>query len=350
MRRHTQSFAFVATIALLAAVVPGLRAQNAPGAPPQDPGAPERGVARVSIVNGEVSVRRGDSGDWVAAVVNAPLMAEDRVSTGAGARAEVQFDSANLIRLGANAEIRLAELGQNHYHLQVAHGTVSFRVLRESQAKVELDTPTVSVKPLQVGAYRIYVQGDGQTEITVRLGAAEVSTPKGSEKLQAGQTMLARGSPTDPEFQIVPAIARDSWDDWNERRDREMLSSSELQQCAARYVRRGGSGQPWPVGGRTLIWPSLESPGGSGLGALPEWALGLGRLLWLDLGELRPLGLGAVSLWPLAVRRAIRLVLVSRGFWSALLVAGAGGFLRIWTGHRRGFRLWECRLGGAGAI
>ncbi len=225
MRRHTQRCRYVATIALLAAVVPGLHGQNTPGAPPQDPGAPERGVARVSIVNGEVSVRRGDSGEWVAAVGNAPLMAEDRVSTGAGARAEVQFDSANLIRLGANAEIRLAELGQNHYHLQVAHGTVSFRVLRDSQAKVELDTPTVSVKPLQVGAYRIYVQGDGQTEITVRLGAAEVSTPKGSEKLQAGQTMLARGSPSDPEFQIVPAIARDSWDDWNERRDREMLSS-----------------------------------------------------------------------------------------------------------------------------
>ena len=92
-------------------------------------------MARVSIVGGEVSVRRGDSGDWVAAVINAPLMVEDRVSTGAGSRAEVQFDSANLIRVGANAEIRLAELGFNHYHLQIAHGTVTFRVLRRISGK-----------------------------------------------------------------------------------------------------------------------------------------------------------------------------------------------------------------------
>jgi uncharacterized membrane protein YgcG len=227
MRRHAPFSGYLALAALLMAAAAVLSAQSAQDAAPmQDPGTPERGVARMSIVNGEVSVRRGDSGDWVAAVVNAPLMVEDRVSTGTGSRAEVQFDSANLIRVGANAEIRLAELGYNHYHLQVAHGTVTFRVLRESQAHVEVDTPTVSVRPSHIGVYRIYVQADGQTEITVRLGAVEVATPRGVEQLQAGQTMLARGTPDDPEFRIVPAIAFDEWDRWNEQRDREMLSSS----------------------------------------------------------------------------------------------------------------------------
>ncbi len=169
MRRPGRSFRFLAAPALLimAATPAVLCAQDGP---PPDPGAPERGVARISIVNGEVSVRRGDSGDWVAAAINAPLMVEDRVSTGVKSRAEVQFDSANLIRVGANAEIRLAQLDPGRYNVQVAHGTVTFRVLRESQAQIELDTPTVSVRPSQIGAYRIYVQEDGQTEITVRLG------------------------------------------------------------------------------------------------------------------------------------------------------------------------------------
>ena len=31
----------------------------------QDPDDARRGVARISMMNGEVSVRRGDSGDWV---------------------------------------------------------------------------------------------------------------------------------------------------------------------------------------------------------------------------------------------------------------------------------------------
>ncbi|MGA2131687.1 MAG: DUF6600 domain-containing protein [Bryobacteraceae bacterium] len=212
---------------LIAAASPILlRAQEQPM---QDPGAPERGVARLSIVNGEVSVRRGDSGDWVAAAINAPLMVEDRLATGPGAKAEVQFDSANLIRVGANAEIRLAQVDYGRVNLQIAHGTVTFRVLRDSRSQVELDTPTVSVRPKQIGAYRVFVQEDGQTEITVRLGQADIYTPRGSEPLQAGQTMLARGNPADPEFQVVAAIARDQWDQWNEERDREMLGSASYR-------------------------------------------------------------------------------------------------------------------------
>ena len=228
MRRHVCSYRFLASAAMLmAAGMPALlRAQDAPL---PDPDAPERGVARISVINGDVNVRRGDSGEWVAAALNVPLMVEDRVSTGAGARAEVQFDSANLIRIGARAEIRLAQLDYNRYIVQVAHGTVTFRVLRDSQAQVELQTPTVSVRPSHVGAYRVYVQDDGQTEITVRAGDVEIYTPKGVEQLQAGQTMLARGSPSDPEFRIVPAIAADQWDHWNEQRDRELLGSSSTQ-------------------------------------------------------------------------------------------------------------------------
>ena len=226
MRRALGSW-FVATAALLMAAGPALL--HAQDDPAQNPGPPQRAVARISVMNGEVSVRRGDSGGWVAAAVNAPLMVDDRVATGAGARAEVQFDSANLIRIGAHAEIRLARLEYGHYNVQIAHGTVTFRVLHESPAQVEIDTPAVSVKPLGIGAYRVYVQADGQVEITDRLGNAEVYTPRGSEQLQAGQTMLVRGNPADPEFRIVPAIAYDEWDRWNEQRDREMLNSQSYQ-------------------------------------------------------------------------------------------------------------------------
>ena len=123
--------AFALFVAVLAPVL--LRAQDAPA---QDSGTPERGVARISVIDGDVSVRRGDSGDWVAAGLNAPLMVEDRLATGPGARAEVQFDSANMIRVGANAEIRLAQVAYGRYTVQVAHGTVMFRVLRDTKSQV----------------------------------------------------------------------------------------------------------------------------------------------------------------------------------------------------------------------
>ena len=75
----------------------------------QEPGdAPEHGVARISMMSGDVTVRRGDSGEDIAAEVNAPLVALDHVFTNQGSRAELQFDSVNFLRLAPDSEVRLS--------------------------------------------------------------------------------------------------------------------------------------------------------------------------------------------------------------------------------------------------
>ena len=201
----------------------------------QDPDDLKRSVARISLMDGEVSVRRGDSGEWVAGVINAPLLTDDRIASGANSRAEVQLDSANILRIGANSEIHLAELEYGRYQLEVARGTVTFRVLRPSTASVELNTPSVSVRPAKEGTYRASVNDAGETEVTARAGDVEVFTPKGSQWVYAGQTMMARGTMQDPEFQMIGAIPSDDWDRWNEARDRTLLQSSTSYQ----YVPQG---------------------------------------------------------------------------------------------------------------
>src|SRR5579862_9747947 len=84
---------------------------------PDDPeaDAPDRGVARISVMNGNVSIRRGDSGDLVAGALNVPVVATDRIETGEGGRAEVQFDWANMIRLAPATEVRFSELEYHKY-------------------------------------------------------------------------------------------------------------------------------------------------------------------------------------------------------------------------------------------
>lgn len=190
-----------------------------PGAgdiPPDVAGPP---VARVSLVNGDVSIRRGDSNDAVAAAANAPLMAGDVIASAPGARAEIQLDFANRIRLGTEAEVRIAELQPGRVHIEIAHGTVSWSVVRESRLQVEISTPNVSARPLGRGLYRFWVRDDGQSVLTVRHGSLQAFTEKGSDRLTEGQTMFVRGGPQDPEYQVVPATAPDEWDRWNESRD-----------------------------------------------------------------------------------------------------------------------------------
>ena len=201
MRRHAWFRS-----AILAAVVftTGSFAQDTQTQPvPPEAG---RGVARISLINGEVSVRRGDSGDWVAAVANAPVTVDDHIATAASARAEVQFDNANFLRLGANTEVQFAQMEQNRYQVQVARGTVDFSVLRQSSADVEVDTPSVSVRPHERGNYRITVMDDGQSEITVRAGQVEIYTPRGVETVATGKTMMVRGDPCESG---IPDCGRD---------------------------------------------------------------------------------------------------------------------------------------------
>src|ERR1700689_1025624 len=180
---------------------------------------PGRAVARISILNGDVSVRRGDSGDVVAAALNAPLMADDRLLTSSSSPAEVKLDSANMIRIGPNAEVRFAAMDVKSFQIQGAAGTVTFRTLRAPQALVEVDTPSVAVRPMRPGAYRVTVHEDGTSEITVRSGEAEIDSQRGGERLEAGQTMDARGPAADAEFQGVQGVPLDVFDRWTDERD-----------------------------------------------------------------------------------------------------------------------------------
>ena len=216
------------TVALMALLTGALMAQGDGQPQLVDDGSPGRGVARISLINGDVSLRRGDAGEVVAAAMNSPMMVGDAILTGQQSRAEVQFDYANMIRLGAMADVRLSELEFHRYMLQIASGTITFRVLRNNDASIELSTPSVALRPAHRGAYRVSIRPDGTTEIAVRQGDIDVYTSKGSEHLRAGQAMLVRGE-TDPEYQILNANPEDEWDRWNAGRDQTLEHAISTQ-------------------------------------------------------------------------------------------------------------------------
>ena len=222
----------------------GQRGYPQQGQPPQgqQPPAPqvqddpadaaEHGVGRLSLINGSVSLARGDSGEPINASINEPLATSDRVVTGRGSRAEIQFDPGSMIRLDANTEVRMGDLQYRHYLVQISQGTTIFRVLQDTAARIEISTPSVSVAPLRAGIYRVTVRPDGSSEITVRAGEAELNSPSGSERLPAGQTMFSRGPVDNPEFRSAAAIPYDEWDRWNADRDRFFEQAPDVSRYA----------------------------------------------------------------------------------------------------------------------
>src|SRR5579875_3561224 len=181
-------------------------------------------VARVSVIRGNVSIQRGDSGDWIAATVNTPLESGDRISTGDGARAEIQLDYANVLRLDHDSTAKITDLTSNHIQIEVGQGVVTYSVYPNSRADAEIDTPNSALHPLRTGLYRIQIDSDSQTEMTVLSGQAEVSEPQGSTRVYQGQLITVQGT-TNPQYRTGDAPAPNSFDQWAQNRDSEIQNA-----------------------------------------------------------------------------------------------------------------------------
>ncbi|PYX33257.1 MAG: hypothetical protein DMG80_06525 [Acidobacteria bacterium] len=212
--------------------------QSAQNAPVQDQAPPKgTGVARVSLIHGDVSTQRGDSGDWATAVLNAPIVSGDRISTSDNSRVELQLDFANVLRIDARTQANITNLDRTQIQLQIARGLVNYSVLKDSEADVEIDAPNLSVHPGRgYGSYRINVLGDDQAEVLVRKGEADISTPQGNKHVIAGQMIIVRGTGNATQSQIANAKARDDFDRWNSDRDNTILNAQSWNRTNRYYV------------------------------------------------------------------------------------------------------------------
>ena len=194
------------------------------------------GVARISLIHGDVTMQRGDSGDTSAVELNTPLGPGDKVFTGRGSRAEIQLDWADVLRLDENASANIATLEGNRIQVQISQGLGFFSILRGSEANVEIDTPNVAITPHGEGRYRIEVTPSGDTLVTVRDGQADVSTPDGSTPLRKDDLITVRGSGNDAQFQIARAPGSDEFDRWSADRDQTITNAESSRRTNQYYT------------------------------------------------------------------------------------------------------------------
>jgi hypothetical protein len=199
--------------------------------------AETNGVARVSLIHGDVSTQRGDNGDWSAAALNAPVLAGDRVSTGDNARTELQLDYANMLRLAANSQANINTLTRSQIQVQLGHGMANYSVFKNSAADAEIDTPNVAIRTNRgESSFRILVTADDHTEVLVRKGEVDVTTPQGGTHVTEGQFITVQGAGDQAQYKIGEAPARDDWDQWNTDRDNVIRNAASRRHTNEYYV------------------------------------------------------------------------------------------------------------------
>jgi hypothetical protein len=227
-------------------------------APKSEGPAPE--VARISLIHGDVSTQRGDSEDWGNTSINAPMVRGDQVATGQDSRTEIQLDYANILRLAAHSQAKIADLTRTRIQVQVGQGYASYTMLKGSEAEVEIDSPNVAVHPLRQGRYRVQVNSDSETDVIVREGEAEITTPQGSTRVRAGEMITVRGT-DQPEYKVSSAPEKDDWDGWNSDRDhliRESLSVGHTNRYYTGVNDLDGHGHWVYVPGYGNVWQPYQ--------------------------------------------------------------------------------------------
>ncbi len=212
--------------------------------PPQSQGQPQTqvqqsdpGAARMSFIRGDVSTQHDGSSEWTAATLNTPVVNGDHISTGQNARAEIQLDHANILRLSERSTANIVSLARNQMQLQVGQGLANYEVFKNNDANVEIQTPNVAIRPENgEGSYRIRVNSDGETIVDVRKGSAEISTSQGSTRVERDQRITIQGNADTAQYQVSGAPGRDDWDRWNGDRDRSIEGADSWKHTNPNYT------------------------------------------------------------------------------------------------------------------
>lgn len=186
-------------------------------------------VARVSMIRGDVQLKRNSSETWERARVNFPLVEGDTLATtGADSRLEVQIDARNFVRVGGDSTLRVVSLRDEGVALSLSEGVATVRLARFDHNKeyFEIDAPGTTLAAEKRGVYRLDVSQTGNVRLFVRDGGqARIYSETSGFTLRDGRRAELISDGTNAgDWELGRADSFDSWDRWVDERERYQAS------------------------------------------------------------------------------------------------------------------------------
>jgi hypothetical protein len=231
--RKSSLMVALSLLAMLFSVTPISRAQG--GTQNNEGADPPSRVARISYLDGAVSMQPGGTGDWGSASINRPVTIGDKLWTDQNSRLELQAGEAS-IHLGGMTSLSFLNLDGNATQMRLVEGRINFRVREMREGDLyEVDTPNLAFTVKEAGAFRIDVNENGDTTgVTVIRGEGEVAAGGQTYPVHAGERATITGTDNNVQYNVNAApLNPDELDRWAEQRDLKEDNST-----AAKYVPR----------------------------------------------------------------------------------------------------------------
>lgn len=215
--------------------------------------APHRS-ARLSYLQGSVSVEHADSGGGEAAQLNMPLVQGLRLTTGDDGQAEIEFEDGSLVRMTPNSTLSLNNLsvdGSGDFQTQLAlvRGLIYAELRSAPKYSYRIYAGGDVISPVENVTVRINLD-EPPAKVAVVTGGAQVERAPSVEgaggyrvDVRAGETFAADVSDYS-RYYLTHEISPDSWDSWNEERDQAAVDQTG-DRTTARDNFAGDQGYGW---------------------------------------------------------------------------------------------------------
>jgi hypothetical protein len=249
MQRRYMGRAVVAIVCLLFA---GWAAEACAQDAPNTQNAAGR-AARLSFLQGNVTVDHVDNTGSDPAQVNMPLAQGVRVATGQDGEAEIEFEDGSVVRLTPNSSLELTTLtadanGNLTTDLTLANGLMYSELRAAAKFAYSVNAGGVRVSPVADATIRIAMD-QPPAVVSVLDGTAQVESGDSSggeayrTNVNAGETLT--GDATDAgRYSLTKEVAENSWDKWNSDRDAAAVNET-ANQTAVRDDYSGEAGYGW---------------------------------------------------------------------------------------------------------
>jgi hypothetical protein len=229
-----------------------------------DPQQAQR-TARLSLVEGVVTIDRTDNTGSTAATLNMPVAEGQRVSTGQDGQAELEFEDGSVLRLTPYTSVSLDSLATNSSgnfatHVTLLGGLLYAELRASSRYTYTIDAAGDLISPVDNSTIRINLD-KAPAAVSVLTGYIHVErdgSPQSGTDVRSGNTITSQAGPG--QYDIAQQIAADSWDNWNDDLDKQDAGEAALS-TSTRDGYAGDQGYGWSDLDANGTWYDVPNQG-----------------------------------------------------------------------------------------
>lgn len=187
------------------------------------------GDIRLSLIDGDAQVSTAETEEWVPASINMPLRGSDGLWVPEDGRVELQIREGTYVRFNGNSLVNILTSEEGSFQFYLSQGNAYVNFSGREGSVIQIDTPLSSIRVYEMSVFKIDVNENGDTTVSVIKGLVDVESRSGRTSINGRKSISIESDGYAAVSSLGPS---DEWERWNRNRDRKL----SVKTAGSRYL------------------------------------------------------------------------------------------------------------------